>query len=275
MTERENTFDIKHLDGLQYLNSLKNNTIDLILTDPPYIISKKTGMNKLHKLINTDINKLKKTSEEWELYKAKHNIENDDKKNNYMNYGTIYGKKYAIKTDYGSWDSEFTMEQLNEYIKQFYNKLKYSGTLIMFFDLWKISYLKELLENNKFKQIRMIEWIKTNPQPRNSKINYLTNVREIALVCVKGRNPTFHSHYDKGIYYYPIQTTNRTHSTQKNLALFECLIQKHSNANDTVLDCFFGSGTSAIACKNTNRNFKGCEINKSYVDLLTKNIKIP
>jgi len=75
----------------------------------------------------------------------------------------------------------------------------------MFFDLWKITELKDLLEKHKFKQIRFIEWIKTNPQPRNSKVNYLTNCREIALIGVKDGNPTFNSSYDNGIYMYPLQ----------------------------------------------------------------------
>ena len=59
---------------------------------------------------------------------------------------------------------------------------------------------------------------------------------------------------------------NRFHPTQKNLQLFEELIKKHSNPNDIVLDTFLGGGTTAIACKNTNRQFKGCEINKEYYD---------
>ncbi len=40
----------------------------------------------------------------------------------------------------------------------------------------------------KFKQIRFIEWVKTNPQPLNSSVNYLTNCREIALLGIKNRN---------------------------------------------------------------------------------------
>ena len=50
-----------------------------------------------------------------------------------------------------------------------------------------------------FNQIRFIEWIKTNPQPLNSKTNYLTNCREVALLGVKGSNPTFNGEYDTGI----------------------------------------------------------------------------
>jgi len=130
------------------------------------------------------------------------------------------------------------------------------------------------MEKYKFKQIRFIEWIKTNPQPLNSKINYLTNCREIALLGVKGGKPTFNSSYDNAIYRYPIQSgKNRIHKTQKSLRLFEDLIRKHSKVGDTVLDPFLGGGTTAIACKNTNRHFKGCEIDKSYYDKLMTLLK--
>ena len=64
----------------------------------------------------------------------------------------------------------------NEYvvfITHYFRVLKNGGTLIVFFDIWKITPLKEIMEKIGFKQIRFIEWIKTNPQPLNSKINYL------------------------------------------------------------------------------------------------------
>jgi hypothetical protein len=171
-----------------------------------------------------------KTEEEWLFYKEENGIVGDEKKANYLKYGTIYGKKYGVKTDYGDWDSEFTLDQLDRFIGEFYRVLKKGGTLILFFDLWKISYLKEIMEKHKFKQIRFIEWIKTNPQPINSKVNYLTNCREIALLGVKGGNPTFHSSYDNGIYSFPLQGgKGRIHPTQKSLPLFEALIEKHSN----------------------------------------------
>jgi site-specific DNA-methyltransferase (adenine-specific) len=159
------------------------------------------------------------------------------------------------------------MELLEKFICEYYKKLKIGGTIIIFFDLWKISYLKELLEKYKFKQIRFIEWIKTNPQPLNSNINYLTNCREIALLGIKGSKPTFNSKYDNGIYSFPLQGgKNRFHPTQKSLNLFQELILKHSKEDDIILDTFLGSGTTAIACKKTNRKFKGCEISKEYYD---------
>jgi len=263
--------DIKNMDGLQYLSTIENNTIDLILTDPPYIISRDSGMNShYNKVKQNEENNVKfvKTEAEWNIYKA-NNIEYDTPKHKerYMKYGTVFGKKYCVKTDYGNWDSDFTMEKMEQFICEYYKKLKTGGTIIIFFDLWKISYLKEIMEKYKFKQIRLIEWIKTNPQPLNSNVNYLTNCREIALLGIKGSKPTFNSKYDNGIYMHPLQGgKNRFHPTQKSLCLFVELINKHSNENDIVLDTFLGGGTTAIASKNTKRKFRGCEISKEYYD---------
>jgi DNA modification methylase len=167
--------------------------------------------------------------------------------------------------DFGEWDYDF--HGLDLVISEFYRILKKGGTAIIFYDLWKITYLANMLEYFDFRQLRFIEWIKTNPVPLNSKVNYLTNAREIALTANKGGKPTFHSEYDNGIYVYPIyQARDRCHPTQKPLRLFEKLIQKHSNEEDVVLDCFLGSGTTALACKNTNRRFIGCEIDSDYYE---------
>ena len=55
------------------------------------------------------------------------------------------------------------------------------------------------------------------------------------------------------------------------------LVQDHiktwSNENDTVLDCFMGSGTTGLACKNLNRNFIGIEIDKEYFDIAKQRIE--
>jgi site-specific DNA-methyltransferase (adenine-specific) len=274
--ETQNDIDIKNEDGIEYLSSISDNSVDLILTDPPYIISKETGMNKHYNFVQeaeqNGLNNIK-TEAEWENYKKDKKIKSDAKKENYMKYGTIYGKKYCVKTDYGEWDSEFTIDVLETFIQQFYKKLRTGGTMIVFFDIWKITTLKELMEKHKFKQIRFIEWIKTNPQPLNSKTNYLTNCREVALLGVKGGKPTFNSKYDNAIYQFPLQGgKGRFHPTQKSIQLFEELIKKHSNEGDLVVDTFLGGGTTAIACKNTQRKFKGCELSKEYYEKIMENI---
>ena len=268
--ETSNSVTVHNMSGLDLLNEITDETVNLILTDPPYIISRESGMNTHYNNVKeNELNGIEyiKTEKEWQQYKLKCNINEDINKENYMKYGTIYGKKYCVRTNYGDWDKDFTIDQLEQFISQYYKKLKKGGTLIMFFDLWKITELKMLMEKYKFKQIRFIEWIKTNPQPINSSVDYLTNCREIALIGIKGSKPTFNSKYDNGIYRYPLQGgKNRFHPTQKSLPLFEELIKKHSNEGDTILDTFLGGGTTLFASVNTDRNFIGCEISKEYYD---------
>jgi site-specific DNA-methyltransferase (adenine-specific) len=283
---------LKHQEGLQFLSDIPDDSVDLILTDPPYITSRDSGMDKwvnhvakqdtsgsINVMTEEDWNSYK-TEEQWNEWFEKSQVksENRDKallkmKADFLKYGSIYGKKYAVKTNYGGWDSEFTIEQLEMFIKHFYRVLKPSGTCIVFFDLWKLTNLKSMLEVEKFKQIRFIEWLKTNPQPINSSVNYLTNCREIALLGIKKSKPTFNSKYDKGVYEFPLQGgKSRFHPTQKSLPLFETLIKKHSNEGDLVLDCFAGSATTAVAAQNTNRSFVGCELDEEYYNKATQRI---
>ena len=63
------------------------------------------------------------------------------------------------------------------------------------------------------------------------------------------------------------------HPTQKPVALFEYLIKTYTNENETVLDNCMGSGTTAIAAINTNRNYIGFELDKKYCELANNRIK--
>ena len=64
----------------------------------------------------------------------------------------------------------------------------------------------------------------------------------------------------------------KTHPTQKPLSLFEWILKNYSKKNDIVLDCFMGSGTTAIACKRLNRRFIGFEIEKEYCKIAEKRL---
>lgn len=66
---------------------------------------------------------------------------------------------------------------------------------------------------------------------------------------------------------------NRIHPTQKPVDLFEYLINTYTKKGETVLDNCMGSGTTAIACINTNRNYIGFEVEKQYYDLANERIK--
>ena len=63
------------------------------------------------------------------------------------------------------------------------------------------------------------------------------------------------------------------HPTQKPVALFEYLIKTYTNENDLILDNCAGSGTTAIACINTKRNYILIEKEKEYYDIILKRIK--
>ena len=63
------------------------------------------------------------------------------------------------------------------------------------------------------------------------------------------------------------------HPTQKPTALMEYLIKTYTNENETVLDFTMGSGTTGVACVNTNRNFIGIELDEKYFDIASKRIK--
>ena len=63
------------------------------------------------------------------------------------------------------------------------------------------------------------------------------------------------------------------HPTQKPVALFEYLIKTYTDPGELVLDNCMGSGTTAIACMNTQRNFIGFEMDKGYYDIACKRIE--
>ena len=81
--------------------------------------------------------------------------------------------------------------------------------------------------------------------------------------------------------YYPssiIEFSNanqrgKVHPTQKPVALMEYLIKTYTNKNETVLDFTMGSGSTGVACINTNRNFIGIEMDENYFNIAKKRIK--
>lgn len=66
---------------------------------------------------------------------------------------------------------------------------------------------------------------------------------------------------------------DKLHPTQKPVELFEYLIKTYTNENEVVLDNVMGSGTTAIACMNTNRNYIGFELDEYYYKLANERIK--
>ena len=70
-----------------------------------------------------------------------------------------------------------------------------------------------------------------------------------------------------------LNSSQRVHPTQKPVALFEYLIKTYTNEGETVLDNCMGSGTTAVACLNTNRNYIGFELDKNYYKVILDRIE--
>ncbi len=218
-------------DCFNYLSTLESNSIDLILTDPPYDISKKSGFSS---------GKMSKFTQ--------------------------------ISIDFGYWDTEIDLDTL---FKEYYRVLRKGGTLILFYDIWKSTMIKDFAVRHKFKQPRIGQWLKNNPVPVNSKTNYLSNCSEYFFSFIKDKNPTFNSEYDNGIYNFPLchGKERLEHPTQKPLGLIKNLILKHSNSGDIVLDTFSGTSTTAIACLETNRKFICIERDENYYEISKNRIE--
>ena len=77
--------------------------------------------------------------------------------------------------------------------------------------------------------------------------------------------------YPKSILKY--NRENGLHPTQKPVALIEYLIKTYTNENELVLDFTMGSGTTGVACVNTNRNFIGIELDETYFNIAEERIE--
>ena len=66
---------------------------------------------------------------------------------------------------------------------------------------------------------------------------------------------------------------DKFHSTQKPVALLEYLIKTYTNEGETVLDNVMGSGSTGVACLNTNRNFIGIELDDKYFEIAKERIE--
>ncbi len=116
----------------------------------------------------------------------------------------------------------------------------------------------------------LFTWHKTNPIPTcNNK--YLSDTEYCLIFREAGTSVNNGSFKTKSKYY--ISSVNKLdkelykHPTIKPLEMVKNHILNSTNENDLVLDCFLGSGTTAMACKELNRRYIGFEINKEYYNI--------
>ena len=227
MTENK----IYNEDCLVGMDNLKPMSVDAIITDPPYNISR---ANNFHTMGRAGI-------------------------------------------DFGEWDKNF---DLTSWIKVAEPLLKKGGNIVIFNDWKNMSYIVEALELNGFEIKDLIRWKKTNAMPRNRDRRFITDY-EVAVWAVKKSGKwTFNRISDT--YEIPeivggltpkSEKYNGGHKTQKPVYVMEWLLKRLTEKGDVVLDPFVGSGTTGIACINTNRNFIGFELDEEYFKIANERIE--
>lgn len=112
-------------------------------------------------------------------------------------------------------------------------------------------------------------WEKTNPSPMNGTRLWLSGLE----FCVFARKPkaTFNEHCKKALWQAP-SGRSKVHPTEKPVSLMERLILASTNEWDIVLDNCMGSGTTGVACINTNRRFIGIEKDEKYFEIASNRI---
>lgn len=214
-------------NAFEEMKKLESNSIDLILTDPPYNVSKQKEIRRGNG-----------------KYKEKSNIN--------LNFGDW---------DYHSVDwTDFIPEFVrllkpNGALILFYEKIKL-GIIADF-----------LKENYNFEVRHIGAMVKRNPAPQARKVKWQNGVELFLIATKnKGPGHHFNYSLGQRPDYF-LTTVNYNHyghPTCKPLEVVKTMVEYWSFENDLVLDPFMGTGTTGLACKLTNRNFIGIENNETY-----------
>lgn len=212
-------------DCLNIMKQIENESIDLIVTDPPYLIKYKTNRrkNKDHDFCSE--------------------ILNDDNE-----------------------------QLIIDYIRECYRILKNNTAMYMFCNCDKVDFFKQELENAGFKIKNMIIWVKNNWTAGDLKAQFGKQYEIIFLVnkgrkCFNGKRITDVWMFDK------ISGKKQLHQNQKPVDLLKQCILKHSDENDIIFDGFMGSGSTGVACIETDRKFIGVELDKKYFEIAKERIE--
>ena len=158
--------------------------------------------------------------------------------------GKVGGKKCCAATDYGakSWDNKIPDKEIFEQIKRVSkNQIIFGG-----------NYFTDYLHNSSC----WLVWDKQNTG------NFADC--ELAWTNFKSAVRKYRWTWNGMLQEDMKNKDRRIHPTQKPLKLFEMILRDYSNENDLILDCFSGSGTTAVACHNLKRRFICIEKDYDY-----------
>jgi DNA modification methylase len=211
--------DLRLGDCLEVMKTIEDNSIDAIITDPPY------------KVISGGQTKTANA-----FYKGK-----------WKNNGKIF------KHNEVDFNENFMCEM--------FRIMKEQSHIYFFTNLLNLNKFLTLFEKSEFYVHNLLVWEKKPVVNRW----YLKNA-EYVIFAKKGKAKSINNKGSKTVHKFDVPK-NKVHPTQKPTDLIEYYINNSTNENDMVLDMFMGSGTTAVACKNTNRNFIGCELDEEFFNV--------
>jgi site-specific DNA-methyltransferase (adenine-specific) len=152
-----------------------------------------------------------------------------------------------------------------------YEKLKFNSSIYIFCSFDNIEFFKIIIQQ-KFRIKNMIVWVKNNWTAGDLK-NAYGKQYELIIYANKGLSKIRGKRITDIWNFNRVSPYKLLHQNQKPLNLIEQIIKKSSDINDLILDCFSGSGTTAIAAMNTNRKFICIEKDEKYFKLAKQRIE--
>lgn len=166
-------------------------------------------------------------------------------------------------------DGDKSLDWLPEWVDEVARVAKDDAHIYIWCSWHKVDVFKVELERH-FKIKNLLVWAKNGGGMGDLKGGY-GGRHELCFFINKGKD--LNGSRDTDVIDKAYRTGNQYHPTQKPVNLMEYLIEKSSGVGDLVLDCFSGSGSTAIACHNTKRNFIGSELDSEFYETSMKRIE--
>ncbi len=153
------------------------------------------------------------------------------------------------------------------------------ASMIMFMSIIKVETVIEIAEKHGFYYKTTGIWHKYNPMPRNMNLHFINSTEAWIYFVYKKRTGTFnnngkavHDFFETSVAPAGEKQFGK-HPTQKPVALLENFITLLSNEGDVVFDPFMGSGSTGVAALKHGRKFIGVELNKDYCEISEKRLE--
>ena len=164
------------------------------------------------------------------------------------------------------------IEFIKQYISQCYRILKDNSALFMFCVSTKLDSFLPLIKKYNFNIKNIIIWVKNNWTAGDLQAG-LGKQYECIILAHKGRCIRKNDYRYSDVWNFNrVSGKDLVHQNQKPVDLLKRCLELYTVDNDIVFDGCMGSGSTGIACKDMNRNFIGCEIDKEYFDIAKRRI---